>query len=123
MIDTLKYSKQLEGAGLGPKQAELLVRGQIAMITDNVATKADIRDLKELNKELSHRLEVFMEKTDARFESIDARFKSFENVMEFRFDSLESRFDVKIQRMTNRLGVIVVMSVGVLGVFLGTRTV
>ena len=69
MIDTLKYSRQLEEAGFDTKQSELLVRSQIAMITDNVATKMDI-------KELSHRIEVMNSRFDLRLTKMTNRLSA-----------------------------------------------
>ena len=117
MIDTLKYSRQLEEADFTPKQSELLVRSQIAMITDNVATRMDI-------KELSHRIEVLTEKTDARFETMETRFEAIENKLQAKFETIESRFEAmdakteslksyfaaEITKVTNRLGVIIVLT-------------
>ena len=45
MIDTLKYTKDLEAAGLSRGQAETIVGAQFRMISENVATKADIKEL------------------------------------------------------------------------------
>lgn len=45
MIDTLKYTRELEAAGLNSEQAEKMVRAQISMISDSVATKADLFEL------------------------------------------------------------------------------
>jgi len=60
MIDVLKYTRKLEEAGFEREQAELFVRGQVSMISDNVATKADLdmmatelrSEMKELGTEL-----------------------------------------------------------------------
>lgn len=48
MIDTLRYTRELEESGLSRDQAEMFVRSQIQMITDNVVTKNDF--LNELEK-------------------------------------------------------------------------
>lgn len=48
MIDTLRYTRELEESGLSRDQAEMFVRSQIRMITDNVVTKNDF--LNELEK-------------------------------------------------------------------------
>ena len=48
MIDTLRYTRELEETGLSRDQAEMFVRSQIQMITDNVVTKNDF--LNELEK-------------------------------------------------------------------------
>lgn len=42
MIDVLKYTRKLEEAGFERELAELFVRGQVSMISDNVVTKADL---------------------------------------------------------------------------------
>jgi hypothetical protein len=89
MIDTLRYTKDLEKAGLAPEVAEMLVRGQLAMITGNVATKIDILSLKAEMREFSSKL-----------------------------DTQNAKFELQVQRMTNKLGIIVVSSLGALGLII-----
>ena len=100
------------------------------MITDNVATRIDMRDI-------SHRIDKMDQKFEARFVQMEEKFVQIEEKfvqMEEKFvqieekfetqlKSLESRFDLKLDRkleqMTNKLGVIVVSSVGLMITGLG----
>lgn len=101
MIDTLKYSRQLEEAGFDSKQSELFVRSQMAMISENVLTKIDLREIEDKIKTVDNKVHVLTEK------------------MESRFETMESRFELKLQRVTNRLAVIMITSMGVFSTVLG----
>ena len=59
MIDTLGYIGQLMKAGLNEEQAEIIVRGQLAMISNNVATKADLAEIRNEIKDVRHDLKDF----------------------------------------------------------------
>jgi hypothetical protein len=45
-IDTLKFAKELTGAGLTQEQAEAIVRGLSDADTSDLATKADLAQLR-----------------------------------------------------------------------------
>jgi hypothetical protein len=65
MIDTLNYTRELESAGLNSKQAEKMVRAQMNMISDSVATKADIYQLRYEMSEKFASLEPRLAKIDS----------------------------------------------------------
>ena len=109
MIDTLKYSRELEAAGFTADQAELFVRSQVGMITDNVATKVDIREsLREVYDKI-HGVEN-------RIQHMDHRIDKLEQTMKSRFDQMASAFDLKLEKMFKRLATVIVSS----GVFLSS---
>ena len=85
MTDRLTLTRAFEGAGIGTQAAERLATEIYDAIHDNVATKADLRDLEQ-------RLEV-------RFEAINTRFEQVER---------------KIDATMARLGAIVVVVAGLL---------
>ncbi|HEY1257699.1 MAG TPA: hypothetical protein VGF34_00510 [Stellaceae bacterium] len=85
MTDRLTLTRAFEGAGIGTQAAERLATEIYDAIHDNVATKADLRDLEQ-------RLEV-------RFEAINTRFEQVER---------------KIDATIARLGAIVVVVAGLL---------
>ncbi|MEC7277044.1 MAG: coiled-coil domain-containing protein [Bdellovibrionota bacterium] len=103
MIDTLKYTRELEKAGFNSEQAEIVVRAQIDMITSSVTTKADLlvlesrmdaefievrSHLKEINLRLDN-MDRRFEEIDRRFEEVDRRFEEIDR----RFDLLEHKFE------------------------------
>jgi hypothetical protein len=70
-LDTHAYIKKLEAAGFTEQQAEVLAETQANLLTNQLATKADIetvqRDMKELETRLVARINVLEERTDGRF--------------------------------------------------------
>lgn len=113
MIDTLKYTRELEKAGFNSEQAEIVVRAQIDMITSSVTTKADLlvlesrmdaefievrSHLKEINLRLDN-MDRRFEEVDRRFEEVDRRFEEIDRRFEgvhSKMDSLENRITFKI---------------------------
>lgn len=61
MIDTLKYTKQLEGASFSPKQAQATVEVLADVLDKELASKNEMtemdRKLSSLEMKLSHRIE------------------------------------------------------------------
>lgn len=47
MIDTLKYSKILVAGGVPKNQAEAQAEALVAVVDDHLATKSDIKDLRQ----------------------------------------------------------------------------
>ena len=70
-LDTHAYIKKLEAAGFTEQQAEVLAETQANLLTNQLATKADIetvqRDMKELETRLVARINMLEERTDGRF--------------------------------------------------------
>ena len=61
VFDTLKYTKILEEAGIGRKQAEAQIKVMNSIVMDsmnNVATKADIERMKDADKANTDRMEA-----------------------------------------------------------------
>jgi len=102
MIDTLKYTRELEGAGLNSEQAEKIVRAQIDMITTSVATRSDL-------KVLEARMDLEFTRVHSRFKEMDHKFEDVYR----RFDDIDRRFDdvysklglldIKISALEDRL--------------------
>lgn len=97
MIDTLSYTRDLMKAGLSEEQAELMVRSQFQMISNNVATKAD---LAELRNELK----------DIRIEIKDIR----SDMKDIRTDLKDIRTDLKTQelRLVRNLSAVIIFLFG-----------
>jgi len=67
-FDTHKFITSLAAAGMAPKQAEVLAQTYASVLTERVATKADIETLRTEMK--------------ARFEAVDASFETLEHRLE-----------------------------------------
>lgn len=92
MIDTLKYTRELESAGLDPHQAEKIVRAQIDMITTSVATRADLKVLEaRMDVEFAEIRNQFKD-VYRRFEDIDRKFKA----VNLQLKQLEDRITYKL---------------------------
>lgn len=58
MFDTLKYSKALEAVGISRDQAEAHIRIIAEIVEDEMATKQDIKELKDEMLKLEYRLVI-----------------------------------------------------------------
>lgn len=58
MFDTLKYSKILEAAGISRTHAEAQIHVMTEIVEDELATKQDIKDLKDEMQKLEYRLVI-----------------------------------------------------------------
>lgn len=114
MLNSLKYAKQLEKAGVSPEQAEthMLIIGEI--MSNHLATQQDMKDLKQSLdyglKDIRRDFEQSAKELRQDFEqSTNELRKDFEqSKKEFKQDLVQSE-----QRMTIRLGTIISLSIGV----------
>lgn len=60
MFNTLKYSKALEATGVSREQAEAHVQMMAEIVEDELATKQDVKDLKNELQQLEYRLIIKM---------------------------------------------------------------
>ena len=88
-FDTLKLARKLEESGFSPQQAAGASAALAEAVTADLATKADITQLENRIARLDDRM-------DSRFAHVDARFAELE------------------QRMTIKLGTMILVGVGVL---------
>ncbi len=58
MINTLKYAKKLEEAGFSRQQAEANIQIIAEIVEDDVATKQDIKEIKDEMQKLEYRLVI-----------------------------------------------------------------
>ncbi len=102
-FDTLKFSKKLVAAGFTEKQAEALADEQRSLITNELATK---RDLKEL--EVALKRDIAEVKRDMK--EMEAGLKHDITDVRREMKEMELRLE---QRLTLRLGLMMVVAVGV----------
>lgn len=93
MIDLLEYTKKLEEAGFDRHQAELFVRGQVSMITDNVSTKAD---LEKISTEFRSELNEMVTTLRSEMKELGTELRS---EMNEKFAKMETSIVVKIYIM------------------------
>jgi DNA anti-recombination protein RmuC len=97
MIDVLKYTRKLEEAGFEREQAEIFVRGQVSMISDNVTTKADLEKVESnINSSvLTLRSEMKEMATQLRSEMKEVATE-LRSEMKEKFAKMETSFVIKI---------------------------
>ena len=101
-LDTLAYARRLREAGFSEAQAEGQAEALAAAMTDTLATKQDLNELRHEFHELQIRMEAGF-----------AAARESMREMELRLDA---RFDAKLadleRRMTMRVGTVTVAAVG-----------
>lgn len=104
MIDTLRYTSRLEGAGFNKKQAEESVKILVEVMETNLATKIDII---KLENEMNNRfLKVENE--------IKSTKESLQNEIKNSAIHLESKIEKVKDNMTIKLGSMLIIAVIVL---------
>ncbi len=100
MGDRLTLTRALESSGLQSAAAERVATEIYEAIHDNVATKADLRELEQ--------------RLDLRFEQLDRRIDGVERQADLRSEGLERRIDGVEHRLIARLGSLIVAFAGLL---------
>ena len=124
-FDTHKFIKELRGSGLPEGQAEALQRAFSEAIGANLATKVDIERIE--HKIESHRqenkgdIERLENKIDSDIkdlkhdiESLRKETKSDNERLEYKIESIEQKMAIMEQRITIRLGSIMVVGIAAL---------
>jgi hypothetical protein len=101
-LDTLAYARRLREAGFSESQAEGQAEALAATMTDTLATK---QDLSEVRHEV-HELQIRME---AGFSAVKESLREMELRMDARFDAKLADLE---RRMTIRHGTVTVAAIG-----------
>ena len=134
-FDTLKAAKSLQDAGFEAPQAEAVVGMVTHALSEGLATKEDVRDLKSsikaLDVKIDHGLAALDVKIDHGLAALDAKIDNGLTALDVKIDHGLAALDVKIdaldvkidkglnnviQKLTILLGGIVIASVTLLGV-------
>ena len=106
-FETHKFVKQLTGAGMTPEQAEVLAETYATILTEQVATKADIRALQKeitgLRTEFSARLDSQDEKLVSMETVLRTEMTAMEESLRKDMTGMEERMDLKLQAVEQRL--------------------
>ena|SRR5665213_630503 len=114
-IDTLAYSKTLEGAGLDRKSAEAHAEALTQHILPDLLTKADLATAKADIEQAIKRGDTRLEQSIKRLESqLDQAVERFDNRLDQAVERLESRMDIAIERAEHRVTLRVI---GIVGAF------
>ncbi|MDN5848136.1 MAG: CCDC90 family protein [Nitrococcus sp.] len=82
MLDTLKYSKHLQSAGVSQAQADAQAEALRDAVTETVATKAQLENVEQ---------------------RLDAKIDGVEQRLDAKIDGVEQRLDAKIDGVEQRL--------------------
>ena len=122
-FDTLKAAKSLQDAGFETRQAEAVVGMVTYALSEGLATKEDVRDLKSSLQSNIDALDVKIDALDVRIEAdmrdLKSSVKADMRDLQSSIDALEVKIDngLKnvIQKLTILLGGIVIGSITLLG--------
>jgi len=92
MINTLQYAKKLEGVGYSREQAEAHVEIMVEVVEDQLVTKEDFKNLRDVTKQDFRDLKVEM---DSRFDRVDQEFRA----VRYEMQQLEQRLTIKLGGM------------------------
>ena len=113
-FDTHKYVKSLVSAGMPEPQAEIIADKQAELVTEQLATKADVTDIRRDMKQMEARLqgEIVTVKRDMKEMEAGLRrdMKQMETGLKRDMKEMETRLE---HRLTLRLGSMMVVAVGV----------
>ena len=77
MLNTLRYANALKNAGVGAQQAEAMAEALDTEMTGELASKADIRevkaDIRHLDEKLTGQINALDEKLTLRINGLDKR--------------------------------------------------
>lgn len=93
-IDTHESVKALKKSGMDEQVADAVVGVLKNVVTEHVATKADIEKFQWENKA---NLEKFQQSTAVQFKEVHTRIDNLEKRMDDRFESLEKRMDDRFE--------------------------
>ena len=100
LFDTLKFSRKLEKAGFSHEQATGAAEAFSEVVSDGVATKADINKLENkidgVEEKLENKIDGVEEKLENKIDDVEARLES-------KIDGVEARLESKIEGVETRL--------------------
>ena len=102
-FDTHKYVKSLVSAGMPEPQAEIIADKQAELVTEQLATKADVTDIRRDMKQMEARLQ-------GEIVTVKRDMKQMETGLKRDMKEMETRLE---HRLTLRLGSMMVVAVGV----------
>ena len=119
-FDTLKAAKSLQDAGFEARQAEAVVGMVTYALSEGLATKEDVRDLKSSLQSSIDALDV---KIDNGLAALDSKIDSSVAALDSKIDRSVAALELKIdnglnnviQKLTILLGGIVIGSITLLG--------
>ena len=114
-FDTLKAAKSLQGAGFEVRQAEAMVDMVAHALSEGLATKEDVRELKTDLAMLDNKIDTGLAALDNK---IDTGLAALDNKIDTGLTALDNKIETGLnnvtQKLTIRLGGIVVGGIALL---------
>ena len=103
LFDTLKFSRKLENAGFSHEQATGAAEAFSEVVSDGVATKADINKLENKIEGVEARLESVETRLESKIEGVETRLESKIEGVEAKLETVETRLESKIDLLKSDL--------------------
>ena len=95
-IDTLRYAKRLEEAGVARPKADAMADALNDELVDHQLTKADLAEaLQPIHNQLAA--------IDQRFASVDARFEAADATIDSKFNQLDGKIDSRFNELDGKI--------------------
>jgi predicted phage-related endonuclease len=102
-FDTLAYSKKLRSVGFTEEQAEAQAETIITLMTEQLATKTDLKDLRRDIKEVEAGLKRDIKEVEAGLKrdikELELRIKEVEAGLKRDIAALDLKFDIKMKEL------------------------
>ena len=117
MLNTLRYARALKNAGVAAQQAEAMADALEAEMVGELASKADITEVKAEIEKLATETKADIRRLDSKIDHLDEKLTS-------RIDGLDEKFTGRIDNLKTTIGVSVAIATLVLTavqVYFGVR--
>ena len=98
-FDTLRAAKSLQDAGFETQQAEAVVGMVTYALSEGLATKDDVRELRSGLGALENKVAVL----DSKIEALDGKIEALDSKFETRFAALDVKIDAGLKNVTQKL--------------------
>ncbi|MBF0542765.1 MAG: hypothetical protein HQK91_15130 [Nitrospirae bacterium] len=99
-FDTLAYAKKLKSVGFTEAQADAQAETIISLITEQLTTKTD---LKELDDSLTYKLKELEDKLTFKLKELEAKMKELETGLKRDMKELEDKLTYKMKELEAKM--------------------
>ena len=97
-FDTLRAAKSLQDAGFETQQAEAVVGMVTYALSEGLATKDDVRELRSGLGALENKVAVL----DGKIEALDSKIEALDSKFETQFAALDSKFEAQFAALDSK---------------------
>ena len=103
MLNTLRYANALKNAGVGAQQAEAMAEALDTEMTGELASKADIREVKADIRELATSTKAHIERLDTKIDHLDEKLTGQINALDEKLTGQINTLDERLTGQINAL--------------------